>query len=279
MKMSPIKSLTIIIIISLISNLCTKDEDIMYTDQITGYVQKGPYTPGTPVGLSELNSYLANDDQGIPIDTLITMDNGYFILKDFKLTHRYVLLHSGGFYYSEILGDISPFALDLYGLADIKNSTTVNVNILTHLERMRVTYLVGQGYGFRKAKTTAQKELLAIFGFQLQNMDNSEFLDISVDKEENAILLAISIIFESYEMANLNLSSILNDIIFDMEMDGILDDTTIVPRLRSCTISLDLPTIRSNIETKYKSLGINTKIPSFENYINEFLNFSLPSKK
>ena len=240
-------------------------------DKISGYVQKGPFVNGTSIQMYELNSSLKQT--GKIFSTQIIDNKGSFEITDIALSSQYVEFSANGYYFNEFTGDLSPAPLSLYALSDITDVSTVNVNILTHLEKSRVDYLVGKGKVFSEAKDTAQKEVLAIFGYQVQNIDNSEMLDISLNKEENAILLAISIILQGDRTVG-DLTELLANITTDIQQDGKINDATIVAKLRTTTLLLDLAKIRSNLEKRYQDLGINTTIPGFEKYINNFLSFT-----
>ncbi len=104
-------------------------------------------------------------------------------------------------------------------------------------------------------------------------MDQSEKLDISLDKQENAILLAISLIIQGSRSVG-DLTELLANIATDIRSDGVLNDEVIMTNLRNSTKELDLPIIRSNLEKQYTDLGITTTIPGFEKYINDFLSFT-----
>lgn len=129
---------------------------------------------------------------------------------------------------------------------------------------------MGKGLSFTAAKDSAQKEVLAIFGFQANNMDASENLDISVNKQENAILLAISLILQGSRSVG-DLTELLANISSDLQKDGKLDNNIILANLRNSTLKLDLTGIRTNLQNRYKDLGDAATIPSFETYINDFL--------
>jgi hypothetical protein len=271
LKLSLHYKLILLLLISLLSNLCTKDKDNLYKVTISGYAQKGPFITGTPVFMNSLNSDLTPYENSISFDTLVSSNSGFYKFTGIELSSQYIEVYVDGSYFSEI--GSGGFTLSLYALADIKNTSTVNINVLTTLERFRVPYLKYHGNSFSMAKAIAQKEILAIFGYHVQNINHSEMLDISLNKEENAILLAISIIFLSYTPTS-QLSNLLNNIAEDIDHDGTLNDTSILSQLRSTTQLLDLSRIRSNLEAKYRQLGITTVIPNFEKYINDFLSFT-----
>ena len=269
-----IKYTGIVLIILLVSiiNSCKKGTDLnvisIKKEKLSGYVQKGPYINGTSILMYELDASLGQT--GKNFSTQIIDNKGSFEISNITLSSQYVEFLADGYYFNEVTGNISPSPLSLYALSDITNLSTVNVNILTHLEKSRVEYLVGEGLTFTAAKDSAQKEVLEIFGFQTNNIDQSEKLDISIDKQENAILLAISLILQGDRSVG-DLTELLANISTDIQQDGELDDKSILSNLKNSTLGLDLAGIRSNLQKRYEDLGYSTTIPDFETYINNFL--------
>jgi uncharacterized protein (TIGR02145 family) len=248
---------------------CKEEEpELIIKDKVSGLVQKGPYVNGTSITMFELNPLLKQT--GKVFSTQITDNKGSFELSDVALSSRYVEFSANGFYYDEVKGEISAASLNLFALSDVKDITTVNVNLLTHLEKRRVEYLIENGDSFSEAKDKAQREILAIFDFEKTDMQNSETLDISVNNDDNALLLAISVILQGNRSVG-DLTELLAGISTDIFQDGTLDDDKIMPALRSSTLLLDLQSIRQNLQTRYQSLGIDASIPNFEKYIAEFL--------
>jgi hypothetical protein len=245
--------------------------DPLVKPKITGHVQKGPFSNGTSISMAELNSSLVQT--GKNFTTQISNNTGLFEIKDVSLSSSYVQFTANGFYFNEVTGTVSVAPLTLYALSDITDMTTVNVNILTHLEKLRVEYLVSQKKSFSEAKKQAQTDILSIFGFNLNDIDRSESLDISANNDGNAILLAVSIILQGNRSVG-DLSELLANISTDISTDGILNNQTILTNLRTSAIALDLPSIRSNLITRYQELGINATIPDFEKYVTTFLSFS-----
>lgn len=248
-------------------------ENKILKSKVSGYVQKGPFINGTSVQMFELNSSL--DQTGNVFNTQIINNKGSFEINNVELASQFVEFSANGYYFNEVTGKISSSPLTLYALSDLTDISTVNINILTHLEKDRVKYLVGKGIGFSEAKDSAQKEILAIFDFHTANMAESEVLDISVNEEENAILLAISLILQGNRSAG-ELTELLANITSDIREDGELSQSTILTSLRNSTIiEFDsIPKIRINIEERYNELGIIATIPDFEKFINEFLEFT-----
>ena len=265
----------ILFIFLLALNACKKDketvEQVIIKEKLSGYVQKGPFVNGTSIEMYELDHLL--DQTGNTFSTQISNNNGLFEINQVKLSSKYVELSAYGYYYNEVLGKLSVSPLNLMALSDILDISSLNVNILTHLEKQRVDYLVIKNKTFSEAKTMAQMEVLGIFGFSLSEISNSEKLDITINGEGNAILLAISIILQGNRSVG-DLTELLANISNDVREDGVITNNTIINDLRNSTKTLDLQAIRTNLNNRYVELGSTATIPEFEKYINSFLAFT-----
>ena len=260
---------------------CSKDADPEPQDpvpinieQIDGYVQKGPYIGGTQIQISSLNSDLSQT--GINFNTEILNDEGFFSIENIEVESDYLLFSGIGFYFNEVTGALSSSNLSLQTLSNIENRSSLNINILTHLERKRVEYLhTENGLTFIEAKTQAINEIFDIFCMSDVDSIESEDLNILESGENNAKLLAISIILQG-NLSVGDLSELLFDISSDIETDGVLDDIPTINYLRDIAASISnvpgLETIRSNIESRMEFLDITDyTIPDFESYIVNFL--------
>jgi uncharacterized protein (TIGR02145 family) len=259
--------------IAFIVNSCSKleDETEIKKERVSGFVQKGPFINGTQILMSELNSDL--EQTGNIFSTQIVSNTGAFEINDIALSSNYVEFSASGFYFDEVKGEASAAQLTLFALSDITDITSVNVNILTHLERRRVEYLIGQNMSFAQAKQTAQSEILAMFGFENSEMEDSENLNITINEEGNAILLAISVIIQGNRSVA-DLTELLAGISGDLREDGELSDESILENLRNSSLQLNLPEIRQNLESRYTALGIEANIPDFESYVAAFLSYT-----
>jgi hypothetical protein len=236
---------------------------VMYNLQ--GTVQKGPFINGTAITVSELNQKLVAT--GKNFTTQIIDNKGSFSLKDVKLQSDFVQLIAEGFYFDEVRGEKSAAQLTLFALADVSDASSVNVNLLSHLEKDRVIYLMQEEEkSFAVAKQQAQREILAIFGIEKADMMASELLDISQDGDDNAILLAISAILQGNNSVA-ELSELLANLITDIRKDGALDSESTREKIRANAMALRLTDIRQHLEVRYEELGVNATIPNFEQYI------------
>jgi hypothetical protein len=152
-------------------------------------------------------------------------------------------------------------------LADLRDSTTINVNLLTHLERARVLALVDSGMAFSAAKTQAQHEVLAMFNLAEAAIGRSETLDIAQEGEGNAILLAISAILQS-NRSEAQLTELLSTLSSDLGTDGVLNSATARQALVDGMeyVKPRRAAIRSNIVNRYAALGVPASVPPFEAY-------------
>ena len=236
--------------------------------EISGYVQKGPFINGTQINLHELNSDLGQT--GNSFVTQIANDYGSFEISDLDLSSNYVLLSANGYYFDEVRGEISSSQLSLHALSDIDDRASINVNILTHLERGRIEQLISEGSSFSQAKETAQNELLSVFGIEQSYLNEFETFNISENNEQAAILLAISLIFQG-DLSVGDLSELLANFSADFRSDGSISDKDILAQLSTSAFHLDYEAIRANLESRYESLGINADVPNFEKYIDDFV--------
>ena len=219
---------------------------------------------------------------GNTYSTTIADNSGSFEKKNIELISNFVELKVDGYYFNEISGKTSG-PMTLYALVDVDNGKGVtpvnngnrsldaktgsaNVNVLTHLEKLRVEYLVKQeGKSFSEAKQQAQREVLAIFGFE-PAATTSDALNLTDD----AVLLAISCILQGY-LSTGDMMELMAKIRADIETDGVLDNSTLGSQLINNAKFLSLPIIRANLEKKYGELDISVVIPKFEDYVQQFI--------
>ncbi|MBU6352372.1 MAG: SUMF1/EgtB/PvdO family nonheme iron enzyme, partial [Chloroflexi bacterium] len=145
--------------------------------------------------------------------------------------------------------------------------TTVNINLLTHLERPRVFALIDSGLSFSAAKAQAQGEVLSAFNIAASAIGSSESLDISQPGAGNAILLAISVILQA-NRSEAQLTELLSTLSSDLRTDGVLDSAATRQKLIDGMeyVKPRRVAIRANILARYASLGAPATVPNFEAY-------------
>lgn len=265
MKKLPVILITIFIFLF----SCKKDDQeiIITKSEINGVVQKGPFLNGTSIEIYELNDDLS--PTGKTFSSQIIDNSGTFQLRNVSLVSQFVQLKADGYYYNEITGENSNSQITLYAMSDITNRTSINVNILSHLEKSRIEYLLTTGLSFTIAKRQAEQEILNIFSISKPDISDFVMLNISEDGENNAILLAISLIVQGYRTES-ELSDLLANINTDIRQDGELNSPLLGSFLINDARLFNLSQIRENIETRYANLGMTVTIPDFEKYIHTF---------
>ncbi len=265
------KIILLSLIIAFLFSNCSREDDlkpVILKESISGLVQKGPFINGTGIMINELDELLSQT--GKTYNTQIANNQGSFELRNVQLVSNYVSLRADGFYYNEILGKQSTAQITLYALSDISDKSTVNVNILSHLEKPRIEYLVSQGSGFSEAKIQAQSDVLNIFGFSLPEVQASELLDISKAGENNGILLASSLILHGFRTEG-ELTELLANISNDIKETGILGNSGSGSQLINHALYLDTTSIRNNLIKRYSEIGVEAEIPNFERYLKNFI--------
>ena len=237
---------------------------------LDGFAQKGPFTIGSKVVLSELSATL--NETGRNFNGSMSDDKGSFSVTVTDLASNFTSLSADGFYFNEVVGGVSTSRLVLNALADVTDSKSLNINVLTHLTYERIKFLVKAGTPFKIAKSQAEKEVLAIFKIT-DIADAFEKLDISKNGDPNAILLAISVILQGNHTVG-ELSELLAKISLDIKEDGKLDSDATKSELINEATFLDVAKIRANITKRFQDLGVTATIGNFEKYITSFLTTS-----
>jgi len=233
----------------------------------SGYVQKGPYINGSSVTITLLDNHL--NQTGNVFSTQIIDNAGNFEQRDIEFASNFIELKADGYYFNEVKGENSTGSLTLYALADITDVNSVNINILTHLERQRIIYLIqNDKLSFPNAKKQARNEVLGIFKFVLPDNVAAESLNIADD----ALLLAVSVILQGH-LSTGDLSELLANISADIRTDGKLDNPVLCSQLKNNAAYVDLEQVISNMEKKYSGLGITVNISGDElkSYIEQFM--------
>ncbi len=249
---------------------CEKDpmpDEVTRTD-VSGFVQKGPFINGTDISVAELTDELT--PTGKMFSSQIMDNKGTFDIQNIELASPFVELKANGFYFNEVANDNSPAQLTLFALADVTETSDINVNVFSNLEKNRVQYLVSGGMNFKEAKQQAQSEILSIFEIGNEGITDSELLDISKPGDGNAALLAASVILQGYLPVS-ELSELLANISTDIREDGVLNSSQLGTTLINNARTINLAEIRQNLALKYETLGLTTTVPDFEKYVNQFI--------
>lgn len=274
-----IKFLSIFFITCLILFSCSKDEPIIEEEEkeeientntvdINGLTEKGPYLSGSTITINELNNNFA--PTGRVFNTQIIKDDGSFELNGIELNSNYLSLSANGFYFNEVANDNSEAQLTMHAISDVSDASSININVITTLEKNRVEYLVANGSTFAQAKLKALNEVLDIFEIS-DNDFEAEDLTIGKAGDANAKLLAVSVILQGF-LPIADLSELLSKISLDLREDGTLDDITLGEQLVYNANRISLTDIRNNLEERFQNIDNNDAVvPPFEDYVLAFI--------
>ena len=245
------------------------------TFSFSGKVQKGPFVTGATVTVNELNESLVQT--GMSFTTSISSNDGSFSLNNIEMESDLALLSCNGFYYNEVIGQLSSAQITLQAFADLTDEETVNINVLTHITKARIETLVGEGMSFADAKRQAEGEFQDFLGVTEHFNQGFEQMSIVSEGDFNAMLLAFSIILQkpSNDMMEIptlpaQLTLLMTNLSTDFADNGVVDDRSLVDKLINNISLQNQVYIRRRIQNYYSGLGLNVEIPDFESYITMF---------
>ena len=236
--------------------------------EVAGVSQKGPFVTGSAVTVQELDG-ITLKQTGKSFKGSIKSDKGDFVIKDINLKSQYAILEASGYYRDEISGKKSSAPVTLRALTDLSNRKTVNINLLTHLEYERVSYLLAdKKMPIADAKAQAESEVLASFAIE-GDFAESEDLNIFESGDGNAALLAVSVLLQS-DVDVAGLTERMGEFSIAIAEGGSWDDadtkTAIADWACDADLKGSLKTVRKNVEDwKYADT-----VPAFEKYVTNF---------
>ena len=164
-------------------------------------------------------------------------------------------------------GKLSESEIKLDAIVDLKDNSTINVNVLTHLKSKRIHHLVAtKGLTFKEANAQAQKELLTQFGLQqFASKDASQFSLTSGDDASGTLIAISSLVLTDKSDAEIvEFLSILSN---EFGTEGAFTQET-KKRIQSGKNYLNarLDRISENIKNRYKELGLEVKVKNLAYY-------------
>lgn len=241
---------------------------------ISGFSEKGPFLRGAAVLAYELLNGRTLKQTGKSFSGEIYADDGLFNIKSVKLSSQYAIIKVNGVYRNEVTGKNSDNSLELRALTNLKGRKNANVNLLTQLEYNRVSYLVTKkNVSVAMAKRQAKKEIMNAFNVDTTalNLDGmSEDLTIFGNTEQNAILLAISVLLQG-DRTTADLKALLSKISDDIETDGEWNrDSLTRTAIATWALEKDASGFLSEIRSHVKGWNLGESVPEFEKYIRNF---------
>ena len=242
-------------------------------DSLVGLTQKGPFLKGSTVYLYELSDGRTLKQTNGNFTSNISQDNGRYKFLARDLVSQYAMVIVDGYYRNEVTGKPSDAQIRLKAITDMRKRSSVNVNILTHLEFERVYHLVTrEKYTVKQAKRKAQHEILKFFGIELGKEADAEDMDVFGSSEADAALLAISILLQG-DRTESSMMALLSEMSSAMAEDSVWDDDrarAIKAEIADWAFGQKLFKFRDNVE----GWGLNAaggSVGDFEKYINNFI--------
>ena len=242
-------------------------------DSLVGFTQKGPFLKGSTVYLYELSDGRTLKQTNGNFTSNISQNNGRYKFLARDLVSQYAMIVVDGYYRNEVTGVSSNASIRLKAITDMRKRSSVNVNILTHLEFERVYYLVTKlGYTVKKAKRQAQREILKFFYIELDDNADAEDMDVFGSSDADAALLAISILLQGNRTES-DMMALLSEMSSAMAQDSVWDDDrakAIKAELADWVFGQDLMTFRRNVKG-WRLNAAGDTIGNFEKYIYNFI--------
>ena len=157
---------------------------------VSGKVEKGPFISGSTLNLQPLDASFKA--VGTNFHSEIIDNAGNFSLGEMTLDTPYATMTANGYFYNEISNQLSNGTLTLNAIVDLRNKSSVNVNILTHLKYYRVQKLLSIGQSFSEANKQAQEELMRAFCLEKYNTSDFSQFSIVSGTDQAAALISIS---------------------------------------------------------------------------------------
>lgn len=243
----------------------TEDSFTPKVFNVMGKVEKGPMIRGSHVDMRTLDEYMT--PTGSFYSATIDNNLGDFNYGALKINSPYAQLTADGYFFNEIDGELSESTIKLDAIVDLKDNSTINVNVLTHLKSKRIHHLITtKGMTFKEANAQAQKELLTQFGLQqYASKDASQFSLTSGDDASGALIAISSLVLTDRSDAEIvEYLSILSN---EFGKEGAFSQET-KKRIQSGKNYLNarLDRISENIKSRYKELGLEVKVKDLAYY-------------
>lgn len=232
---------------------------------VMGKVEKGPMIRGSHVEMRTLDEYMIPTGNSYTA----TIDNnlGDFNYGALKMNSPYAKLTADGYFFNEVDGELSEGTIKLDAIVDLKDNSTINVNVLTHLKSKRIHHLVTtEGMTFKEANEQAQEELLTQFGLQKYASEDASQFSITSGNDASGALIAISslVLTDKSDAEIVEFLSILSN---EFGTEGTFSQET-KKRIQSGKnyLNAKLDRISENIKNRYQELGLEVKVKNLAYY-------------
>lgn len=234
------------------------------TYSIKGKIEKGPFVKGSKVTVRELTKDLA--PTGSTFNTVITDDEGAFVLNNIELQSTFIEVSADGYFYNEVSGDLSTAPITLTGLADLSDGSNVNVNTLTHITRERTLQLIEkQQLTLSQATEKAQEEFLSVFGLRDVGAQSFNSYTITAGTPQAAAQIVISSILLK-DRSEAQFAEYVYSLASQFKVNGTVDEPT-KQALWEASINLNYNLISEQLIQRYASLDRAINVVNLNRFV------------
>ena len=183
------------------------------------------------------------------------------------LASQYAAVEISGNYRLAVSGSVTDIPVTLKALVDFSETSSVNVNLLTHLEYARVRSLVASGKSVADARQRAESEILDALGIE-GSVGNFGDLDIAYSDDGSAILLAVDVIMQG-DVSDVQLLLRLKNFAGDIERKGKWNDSTAKTEMADWAMQADLGGKLIAVRKNMEAWGLD-EVPNFEKHVRMF---------
>ncbi len=246
-------------------------------DSLVGITQKGPFLKGSTVYLYELSDGRTLKQTNGNFTSNITSNDGRYKFTARDLVSQYAMVVVDGYYRNEVTGVSSDAPIRLKALTDMRKRSSVNVNLLTHMEFDRVYNLVTRGdkegkkLTVKQAKRQAQKEILKLFDIELGKDTDAEDMDVFGKTDADAALLAVSVLLQG-DGGSTDLSVLLTEISNAIAEKGEWKDSAAKARIADWALKADSENRLAKFRKNVADWHLGDTVPGFEKFVRNYVN-------
>ena len=223
---------------------------------------------------SKISYYTIEDNSSLSVSGKvyldeITRDDGQIKVDSRYKISQYEKIVVDGFFYNVVTGKPSDAPISLELLANVLLYGMLNVNVLTHLEMARVSYLVRtEKRSVREAKAQAVLDILNQFHIDSTLKDDAVTVYMLDSSEPGAMLLALTVLFLG-DRNEAEFKELLTDFSNDIASDGVWNDLEKKKEIAEWAKNADLSGRLEQIQERIAKDPEDSR-PDFAKYIRSF---------
>lgn len=246
-----------------------EDEGLTAPPLVTGGVYQSFYLKGSNVYVYELSDGRTLQQTSNVFLSELVRDDGFYKFQTRDLASQYAMIVVDGFYNNVVTGKVSNARIVLKAIVDMRKYSSVNVNVISHLELERASKLTKlDGYTFKKGERQARREVMQQFHMDTTGMGETATLNMFAADEGGSKLLALTIMLLG-DRSEAEFKELLTEIADDVAKDGEWNNPEkkkeIAIWAKNADESGHLDEIRENIVK-----GTDIVFPDFAKYIRTF---------